>query len=354
MTETPFSLGYKMPAEWEEHDATWLSWPKDPESFPEEILPRVEDSYIRMIDALHRNERVCLLVDDEKSERRVAQLLKSNGIDSTNIAMHRIPTSDVWFRDYGPIFVTKKGGVAFTRWRFNAWGGKYEELKRDAQIPDKIPLGGIRGFNVQMVLEGGSIDMNGLGTCLTTEQCLLNSNRNPSMGKSQIEKNLADYLGATNIIWLKSGIEGDDTDGHVDDLARFVNRDTVVCAVESNHRDDNYNALKDNYAILEQAKDQDGKKLKVVQIPMPGKVLYNGQRLPASYANFYIANKTVLVPIFDDPNDQKALGILGKLFPERKVVGINCRDLVYGFGSIHCVTQQQPKTPRVDSDLGVG
>ncbi len=341
-SDTPFRLGYRMPAEWDEHEATWISWPKDHDSFPDEILPKVQNSYIRIIDALHKNEKVNLLVDDTEAENLVRKLLEQNRISSDNIVFHQIPTSDVWFRDYGPIFVTKKDGRAFTHWKFNAWGNKYEGLIPDTEIPDKIPLKGVRGFAAPMVLEGGSIDMNGMGTCITTEQCLLNKNRNPNLTRKQIEQNIKDYLGATNIIWLKKGIDGDDTDGHVDDLARFVNKNTVVCVTEENPKDVNYGALRDNYVILSQAKDQDGNKLKVVQMPMPSKVVYNNQRLPASYANFYIANKTVLVPIFDDKNDEKALGILQKLFPDRKIVGINCRDLVYGFGSIHCVTQQQP------------
>jgi agmatine deiminase len=341
--ETPFRLGYRMPAEWEEHEATWIAWPKDPDSFPEELLPNVEASYVKIINALHKNEKVNLLVDDEAAEIRIRQLLKSSNVGTGNIIFHKIATSDVWFRDYGPTFVKRGGEVAFTRWRFNAWGNKYEGLLQDNGISERIPLDKIPSFKAPIVLEGGSIEVNGLGTCLTTEQCLLNKNRNPGLNRKQIEQYLRDYLGATNIIWLKKGIEGDDTDGHIDDLARFVNKNTVVCAVEENPKDANYDALRDNYVTLQQAKDQDGNALNVVQIPMPREVVYKEQRLPASYANFYIANKTVLAPTFDDKNDGLALRILQKLFPERKVVGINCRDLVYGFGSIHCVTQQQPR-----------
>lgn len=342
---TPFQLGYRMPAEWEEHEATWISWPKDPDSFPDEILPEVEKTYLKIIEALHKNETVNILVDDEYYEKKVKSLLESNKIGTKNIVLHRILTADVWFRDYGPIFISKmanKKDIAFTHWEFNAWGNKYEDLKHDTHIPEKMPISKFKKFKAPIVLEGGSIDVNGLGTCLTTEQCLLNKNRNPHLSREQIEQHLKNYLGATKIIWLKEGIAGDDTDGHVDDLARFVSSDTVVCAVEEDKKDANYKALKANLELLKKAKDQDGNALKVIQLPMPKAVVYKGQRLPASYTNFYIANNTILIPIFNDENDTKALEIIQKLFPDRKAIGINCRELVYGFGAIHCITQQQP------------
>lgn len=342
---TPIELGYRMPAEWERHESTWLSWPKDPLSFPDELLPQVEKTYLRIIGSLNQNEKVNLLVDDEKYEEKVIQLLESEKIKTDNVIIHKIKTQDVWFRDYGPIFLKKQSKneaiIAFTHWGFNAWGDKYKELKQDSHIPEELALN-IPCFRPDMVLEGGSIEMNGLGTCLTTEQCLLNPNRNPNLTKTQIEKNLSDYLGANNIIWLKDGITGDDTDGHVDDIARFVNKDTVVSVVEENKSDENHESTKTNLDILKNAEDQDGNKLNIIALPMPNAVIYKGQRLPASYANFFIANKTVLVPTFNDDNDKKALRILQKLFPDRKVIGINCRALVYGFGSIHCIAQQQP------------
>ncbi len=338
----PFELGYRMPAEWEKHEGTWISWPKNSDSFPNEIIEEVEKTYIQMITELQKHEKVNLLIDDGISEKIVRELFQLNKMSTSNLILHKIHTSDVWFRDYGPIFVTKDGKVAFTHWKFNAWGNKYEDLVLDTDVPTRMPLSDFKGFDVPIVLEGGSIDVNGLGACLTTEQCLLNKNRNPQLSKDQIGKYLHDYLGATNLIWLKEGIAGDDTDGHVDDLARFVSKDTVVCAVEENKEDENYNALKSNLAILRKSKDQDGNKINVVPLPMPKPVIYEGQRLPASYTNFYIANETVLVPIFKDENDKKAIEILQKLFPDRKVIGINCRELVYGFGAIHCVTQQQP------------
>ena len=250
--------------------------------------------------------------------------------------------ADVWFRDYGPIFVRNTKELAMVHWKFNSWGEKYEELLKDAQIPNiigqemKLPC-----FEPGIVLEGGSIDVNGLGTLLTTEQCLLNKNRNACLPKEQVEKYLEDYLGVNHVIWLRSGIAGDDTDGHVDDLARFVNPTTIVCAYEDSD-DENGKALKQNYQILCQSTDQNGKQLNIIKLPMPGNVEYKRKRLPASYTNFYIGNKTVLVPTFKSEKDKAALSILQKLFPERKVVGIDCRDLICGFGAIHCISQQQP------------
>ncbi len=341
--ETPFGLGYSMPAEWEEHEGTWLSWPKNHESFPEELLPEVEEAYLSMIVALASHERVDLLVDDARTEERVSKRLSARGV-AGNIRLHRIRTADVWFRDYGPIFVKRgEGRVAFVHWGFNAWGGKYDDLKEDVHIPEKLPLQGLPSFKGPMVLEGGSIEVNGSGTLLTTEQCLLNRNRNPHLTKSDIERNLREYLGAAKVIWLKDGIAGDDTDGHIDDIARFVSKDVVVCALESEKDDENYAALKANFELLKGSTGSDGKRLKVVPLPMPSPVICKGQRLPASYTNFYIANGTVLVPIFRDPMDKEAMQVLKGLFPTRKVIGINCRELVYGFGAIHCVTQQQPK-----------
>ena len=335
-----------MPAEWELHEGTWISWPKNPDSFPEELLPAVENAYVEMIRALSPNEKVNLLVDDSAEEERILKILGPSGINGPNVVIHKIRSSDVWFRDYGPIFITRKKGtgkeVAYTHWIFNAWGNKYDDLKADTSILNQMPMKGLQGFEVPMVLEGGSIDTNGKGTFLTTEQCLLNKNRNPSLTRGEIERYLIDYLGASKIIWLKDGIEGDDTDGHVDDLARFVNPNTVLCAFEDNANDPNNAALMENFNLLKDATDQDGNKLNVVKLPMPGPVAYNEIRLPASYSNFYIANNTVLVPIFGDKNDSKALSIISGFFSDRKVIGINCRALVYGFGAIHCVTQQQP------------
>ena len=331
--------GVRMPAEWEHHDATWLAWPKDPLTFPPEILGTVEDTYGKMARALAKGENVNILVDDQTSKKRASGIVG----DAPNVAYHLIKTADVWMRDYGPIFARAPGGMRAVKWRFNAWGDKYDELKADDQVGLKVAR--LSGYNVVepgIILEGGSIDTNGLGTCLTTEQCLLNKNRNPRMTRKDIESALLKYLGFTNVVWLKEGIVGDDTDGHVDDLARFVDARTVVCMVEDDPADENFKALRKNLELLNRARDQEGRPLKVIPISMPEKKVGGSERLPASYANFYIGNSAVLVPIFDDVNDKAALSRIGAAFPTREVVGLNCEALVYGFGGIHCVTQQQP------------
>lgn len=343
---TPASLGYSMPAEWEPHEGTWLSWPKDPVTWPEQI-EQVQRIYLEMIDILTAGEKVFLLVDDEKMEEEVRRKVAAAGIEQRNIIFHRIPTVDAWIRDYGPNFVVRNANhdrrIAFNDWIFNAWGDKYETLKRDDHVPELIaPLLKVPVFTPGLVLEGGSIDVNGCGTCLTTEQCLLAQTRNPSLASHEIEKALKDYLGVQNVIWLREGIAGDDTDGHVDDIARFTGPHTVVCAVEDDPSDVNYRPLRENHDLLKNACDESARSLTVVPLPMPAAVSYQGDRLPASYANFYIANASVLVPIFNDRNDAGALSILAELFPEREVRGIHCRDLVVGLGAIHCITQQQP------------
>jgi agmatine deiminase len=335
---SPFSLGYRMPAEWERHEATWLSWPKDPLTFPARILPEVEQTYVKIIESLSDGERVDLLVDDQSIEEKVSSLLT----DTSNVVFHQVKSADVWIRDYGPIFV-KNEDVACTKWIFNAWGNKYEELKPDNETGLRVAkLSGKRIHEQPMILEGGSIDVNGLGTCLTTKQCLLNKNRNPNLDQKRIEKNLQQGLGVTKVIWLDSGIAGDDTDGHVDDVARFVSKDTVVCMVERDLGEENYEALKRDLEILEGARDQSGGRLRTVPIQMPRRIDSNEGRIPASYANFYIGNSSVLVPTFDDPNDEIALETLKRLFLERRIVGVDCSRLAYGLGTIHCVTQQQP------------
>ena len=338
-SKTPLELNFRMPAEWTKHEATWLSWPKDPLTFPDDIIDRVEQIYVEIIESLRVGERVELLVDDEKTEDKVSSMLSSKN----NLRFHRIKSADVWMRDYGPIFI-KNSEVAATKWIFNAWGKKYDELLTDDHTGIEIcNVTKFKTFEPRIVLEGGSIDTNGYRTCITTRQCLLNSNRNPSLSEKEIEKYLGDYLGFTNFIWLSNGIAGDDTDGHVDDIARFVNESTVVCMVEKEKDDENFPALMRNYETLRQSKDADGDPLHVVTIDMPRKVETEDGRLPASYANFYIGNSAVLVPVFGDSDrDEEALGTIGSFFPGRNTVGINCRDLVYGFGGIHCVTQQQP------------
>jgi agmatine deiminase len=343
----PIHLGYRMPAEWEPHEGTWLSWPKDPITWPEQ-LPQVEKIYAQMIEALTPHEKVFLLVNYETAERTVRKKLSSKIIFEPNLKIYKIPTVDAWIRDYGPNFIVRQNGdrreLAFNHWIFNAWGNKYEELKKDTHVPKSIEsIVNVPVFRPGLVLEGGSIDVNGAGTCLTTEQCLLTPTRNPHLDQKQIEQSLTDYLGVTNIIWLGEGIVGDDTDGHIDDIARFINENTIVCTVEENSSDPNFKPLHDNLRRLERSKSEKSEKLNIVPLPMPGPVEYEGERLPASYANFLIANEVVLVPIFEDHNDDKALEILEKTFPKRKVIGIPCQDMVVGLGAIHCVSQQQPK-----------
>jgi len=341
--KTPRELGYCMPAEWCKHEAIWLAWPHDPTTFLSGV-EKVEETYVQIVKLIHKEEFVNLFVKDNIMKEKITDLFVKNEIGLERIRFFEFEYADVWFRDYGPIFVmNREQKLAMVRWIFNSWGEKYEELLKDGQIPQVInKTMHLNCFEPGIVLEGGSIDVNGKGTLLTTEQCLLNKNRNAHIGKGKIEKFLQDYLGVTHIIWLRCGIAGDDTDGHVDDLARFVNPTTVVCAYEEGN-DENAEPLRKNYEILCQSTDQDGKKLKIVKLPMPGNIEYNKKRLPASYTNFYIGNKTVLVPTFESKNDKLALDILQKLFPKRKVIGVDCIDLICGFGAIHCISQQQPR-----------
>jgi agmatine deiminase len=287
---------------------------------------------------------VNLFVIDEPTKQKATRLFQAAGIDLAKVDIYVSDYADVWFRDYGPIFVKNpRHELAMIHWDFNSWGEKYETLLKDKEIPSVInEKMRLKCFKPGIVLEGGSIDVNGEGTLLTTEQCLLNSNRNPDLTKEEIEKYLSDYLGVTHFIWLKRGILGDDTDGHIDDLARFVNPSTVVCAFQDDPAEADYEALRENYKLLCHATDQNGNPLSIVKLPMPKVISDEGEQLPASYTNFYIGNTKVLVPVFDHPNDKKALAILQELFPTRKVVGICCVDLVYGFGTLHCISQQQP------------
>jgi agmatine deiminase len=344
--KTPKELGYRMPAEWEPHEATWLTWPKDPQTWPDRV-PQAEEAFARMIEALTPTERVDLLVDDAAAEEKVRKKLSEKKVTHSNLSIHHVPTVDSWIRDYGPIFLTRsspEGKALILDFIFNAWGDKYESLKADDPIPKHIAS--LLNFPVVepgIVLEGGSIEVNGRGTLLTTEQCLLNPRRNPRLSKTEIEAVLQAYLGVDRVLWLGEGIAGDDTDGHVDDITRFVAPDTVVTAVEEDPADENFAPLRDNLRRLQKMTDEGGRSLKIVPLPMPGRVETEAGRLPASYANFYLANGLVLVPVFGHPNDPKALNTLQELFPKRKVVGIEANDLVWGLGAVHCLTQQQPR-----------
>lgn len=311
--------------------------------------------YADIVRHLSRGERVHILVNDTDARTKAQKLLGYAGVTVENVRFHLWPTNRVWTRDSGAIFVrNSKGAVGATDWRFNAWA-KYPDWKLDDQVAGRMakacgvpcwqPISDVGGKKIRVVLEGGSIDVNGRGTMLTTEECLLSEvqQRNPGLSRSDVEKVFAEYLGMTKVIWLNRGIAGDDTHGHVDDLARFVAPDTVVTVVEANREDDNYEPLQENLELLRSATDQDGKKLKVKTLQMPAPVIIKGQRVPASYANFYIANGVVLVPTFNDPMDRAALNTLAELFPNRKVVGIHCGDFIWGLGAIHCMTQQEPK-----------
>ena len=369
LLQTPASLGYRMPAEWEPHEATWIAWPHNRSDWPGKFasIPWV---YAEIVRNLARVERVNILVDDEVAEAKAREVLISAevlpnsaaapGSRSENVKFWHIPTNRVWTRDAGPIFVRRNSRkssdlppLAATAWRFNAWA-KYNDWTLDApisaglgrrlRIPTWQPEINVNHETRRVVLEGGSIDANGRGTLLTTEECLLGEvqQRNPGVNRDQLEQLFADYLSIEKTIWLGRGITGDDTHGHVDDISRFVAPNVVVTAYEPDTSDPNHTPLRENFLHLKKSTDQAGRPLQVVKLPMPTPVYFRGQRLPASYANFYIANRLVLAPVFNDANDRVALNILAGLFPDRTVVGIYCGDFVLGLGALHCMTQQQP------------
>jgi agmatine deiminase len=342
---TPSAQGYAMPAEWSRHRATWLAWPHNRETWPSQ-LARVQEIWLQMIIELAPHERVCLLVNDAVAEQQVVAELRIRNAALHNVSFLQIATVDVWMRDYGPTFITsqvEETPLALNDWVFNGWGGKYKTYEQDDDVAKAITtVLGVPTFEHPVVLEGGSIEVNGAGICLTTEQCLLNKNRNPHMTQRQIENFLKYSLGVSQVIWLGTGIAGDDTDGHIDDIARFIDSTTLVCARENNPRDENYIALEENFARLCAARDVSGGKFEVIALPCPSPLGHQGERLPASYVNFYVANEVVLAPVFKDPADTRALGILQELFPTRKVIGLECVDVVAGLGAIHCVTQQEP------------
>lgn len=343
MNETPASLGYRMPAEWEPHSGTWLAWPHNLETWPDQDMQQVETEFLSIIRSLAKNESVHILVTDEEMESSVTSTLNDNNVEMKNIFLHDIPTNDSWIRDYGPNFIIQSDGrVATNDWDFDSWGRKYKwELDDLAGTVIAEELG-FHHFKPEIVLEGGAIEVNGVGTCVTTESCILNPNRNNGISREAMETVLKDYLGISKIIWLHGEMEGDDTDGHIDNLARFVNSTTMVCAVEEDEEDPNYACLKKNFDRLRSATDQDDKPLEIVALPMPGYIGSPSERLPASYANFYIANKSVLVPVYNDPHDKQALAILAPLFPEREIIPIPSTTLIWGLGGVHCLTKQQP------------
>jgi agmatine deiminase len=343
-TQMPAALGYRTPAEWERHEATWLSWPRrEGISFPgsfDQVMPALRAMVEALVDNCQSgsDENVCINVCNGAHEAEARAVLKD--VDLKHVTFYRILTNEPWCRDHGPIFLTRKAEpkLAVVDWDYNAWGGKYPPCDLDEVVPTrvaetlKLPF-----FYPRMILEGGSIDVNGAGALLTTESCLLNKNRNPNLSRDEIEQRLRDFLGVREILWLGPGIAGDDTDGHIDDIARFVSETKVVTVVEEDRDDENYEPLQENLARLRNMK------LDIVTLPMPKKIVREGLRLPASYANFYIANSCVLVPTFADPSDEAALSILQECFPDRRVIGIDCRELIWGLGTFHCLTQQQPR-----------
>ena len=346
-SDTPARLGYRMPAEWEPHRGTWLSWPHKEASWPGKFGP-VPGIFAAMVRALADREEVHINVAGPSMEVSVRTLLADAGAGTGNVFFHHNPTNDAWCRDHGPIFVqrTREGRreQAIVDWDFNAWGDKYPPYDLDDVVPSRIGAElGLPVFEPGIVMEGGSIDVNGRGALLTTEACLLHPNRNPELDRTGIEGYLRDYLGVTKILWLGDGIAGDDTDGHVDDITRFVDPGTVVTVVEDDPRDENYEPLRKNLERLRGMTDQDGRPLRVVTLPMPRPLYHDGHRLPASYANFYIANELVLLPTYDPARDEEAAATLAALFPGREIVGIDCTDLVWGLGAFHCVTQQWPR-----------
>ena len=346
-SNTPASLGYRMPAEWEPHVGTWFTWPR-PEgiSFPNKY-DTVPPVYAELIKHLVQVEEVHINVWHREMEASARELLRKYGAPLNRVFFHHFPAYEPWCRDHGPIFIVRENAGrrerAVVDWAYNAWGGKYPPFDLDDAVPQHVAkLRELPLFSPEIVMEGGSIEVNGCGTLLTTEACLLNPNRNPHLSKDEIERHLRDYLGVTNILWLGDGIVGDDTDGHIDDLTRFVDERTVVTVVEDDPADDNYPMLQENLQRLRTLQDQQRRPLRVLELPMPRAMEHEGQRLPASYANFYIANGIVLVPTFRDSNDRRALEILQQAFPGRRVVGVDSTELIWGLGSFHCISQQEP------------
>jgi agmatine deiminase len=336
--------GFAMPAEWAPHAATWIAWPHELKDWPGRFAP-IPWAYGELVRLLARHERVRILVGDVSLEKRARGVLNKVGVDLSRVDFHRVPTDRVWTRDSGAIFVTNARGERIaTHWRFNGWA-KYANHKRDDAVAGRMAkVLGVTEHKVkvgdrEIVMEGGAIDVDGEGLLLATEECLLSDvqARNPGLGRGGIERVFAETLGIKRVIWLGRGIVGDDTHGHVDDLARFVGRGRVLLCQEKNERDLNHALLRENLERLQ------SEKVEVIPLPMPSPVIFDGQRLPASYANFYIANGAVIVPTFNDPQDRQALGIIADCFPDREVTGLHCVDFIWGLGTIHCATQQEPK-----------
>ncbi len=344
MPQTPKELGYHFPAEFEKHESTWLSWPHKEASWPGK-LDAIYVPYSSFVRLLAQSENVNINVADQDMQRFAIDHLRRAKADLSRIKFHLFPTNDAWCRDHGPAFVinTNEKKKAIVDWDYNAWGGKYPPHDLDDVIPTRVGQAlNLPVFYPKIIMEGGSVEFNGKGTVLTTTSCLLSKNRNPGLSKKQIEKYLTDFYGQDQVLWLGDGIAGDDTDGHIDDLTRFVDDHTVVTVVEQNKSDENYEPLQENLRSLKRMKLTDGRALDIAELPMPETVTYEDQRLPASYANFYICNRYVIVPTFNCANDNKALEILRRVMPRHEVVGVDSVDIIWGLGSFHCLSQQEP------------
>ncbi len=350
ITQLPFELGYRIPAEWEKHETTWIGWPHNKNDWPGKIGP-IFWVYGEIVRKIAVSEKVRIIIESKDEENKAKKILKLVHANTNNVDFFHLQTNRGWLRDSGPAFIKNNDGkIATVNFEFNAWA-KYSNYKKDRKVPkfisEKLKLERFVPIhkNEKVVLEGGSIDINGSGTLMTTEECLMDAKvqiRNPGFSKKDYEEVFKKYLGITNVIWIGKGIAGDDTHGHVDDLCRFVNKNTVVIVQEENSKDKNYKPLKENKERLGGMKIEDGSKINVVDLPMPSPVIFNGERLPASYANFYFSNAAVLVPTFNDPKDRIALGILSELITDRPVIGIHAVDLVWGLGTLHCLTHEQP------------
>lgn len=344
MSKTPKELGFRFPAEFEKHESTWLSWPHKEASWPGK-LESIYPAYSKFVKLLAQSEMVNINVSDDAMRRSAQEHVDRAGADMSRVHFHLHPTNDAWCRDHGPAFVIhdKERKKAIVDWDYNAWGGKYPPHDLDDVIPTKVgKVLNLPVFYPGIIMEGGSVEFNGKGTVMTTTACLLNKNRNPHLSQSQIEKFLLDYYGQDQVLWLDEGIVGDDTDGHIDDITRFIDERTVVTVVEENEADENYGLLQENLKLLQKMRLTNGKSIEIVELPMPTPVVYEDQRLPASYANFYICNRYVIVPTFRCANDRRALDILQKHMPTHEVVGVDSVDIIWGLGSFHCLSQQEP------------
>ena len=343
----PKDLGYRFPAEWEEHEATWLSWPHKEESWPDRIQ-LIYPAYAEFIAELSKGEKVRINVKDEQMKAFALSFIEKTDANLAQVEFYFFETNDAWCRDHGPAFLVNTQNTETPKvivdWGFNAWGGKYPPFENDDVIPTKIGEAfNLPVFHPGIIMEGGSVEFNGKNTVLTSKSCLLNENRNPEYSQEQIEEFLRNYYGISQVLWVEDGIVGDDTDGHIDDTIRFVNENTVLTVVEVDETDDNYELLQVNLRQLQEMRLEDGRPLNIIELPMPDAVYCEGERLPASYANFYIANKSVIVPTYNCAKDAIALDIIQKCFPDRKVVGIDSTDIIWGLGSFHCLSQQEPK-----------